>query len=58
MSSTKGSTWSKYKIKRRAVLRFLSALYNKKKREAVFKEDGNGFPRAGMSIEKLIELSI
>ena len=39
MPTKKGSKWSKYKVRRRAVLRFLSSLYNKTKREALFDED-------------------
>lgn len=39
MSGVKNQKWSIYKIKRRRVLRYLTELYNRKKHEALFKED-------------------
>lgn len=41
MPTKKGAKWSKYKVRRRSALRFLVALYNKKKQEsvAIFEED-------------------
>lgn len=53
MSGVKNQKWSAYKVKRRKVLRFMVALYNRKKHEAVFKEDDEELEGLQETIELL-----